>query len=545
MANFKNKVVYQIYPKSFCDTTGDGWGDLKGITSKLDYLQDLGVELLWSTPFFPSPQRDNGYDVSDYCAVNPRYGTMEDLEELIAEAGKRNIGLMFDMVFNHTSTEHAWFQKALAGDEKYQNYYIFKDGTPDQIPTNWVSKFGGPAWEYVPSLGKWYLHLFDVTQADLNWENPEVREELKNVLRFWKAKGVKGFRFDVVNLISKPEVFEDDDIGDGRRFYTDGRHVHEFLKEMVRDAGIEDMVTVGEMSSTSLSNCVRYTAPREKELSMVFSFHHLKVDYKDGDKWSLMEPDLVKLKELLTTWQEGMQAEEGWNAVFWCNHDQPRAVSRFGNEEKYWKESAKMLAAAIHLMRGTPYIYQGEEIGMTNHHYSSIDQYRDVESLNYYRILMENGKTSREALEILAARSRDNGRTPMQWNDGHAAGFTTGIPWICPPENYRQINVAAQIKDETSIHAFYKKLVRLRREMDVISDGKIEFLLRENPAVLAYRRYTEDRELLVLCNFTGKEASVALPDGWNHADILLTNWSRDTVSGSVTLKPYECLALLK
>ena len=545
MANFKNKVVYQIYPKSFCDTDGDGWGDLRGIISKLDYLQDLGVELLWSTPFFPSPQRDNGYDVSDYCAVNPKYGTMEDLEELIAEAEKRNIGLMFDMVFNHTSTEHEWFRKALAGDEKYQNYYIFKDGTPDQLPTNWVSKFGGPAWEYVPSLGKWYLHLFDVTQADLNWENPEVREELKNVLRFWKAKGVKGFRFDVVNLISKPEIFENDDIGDGRRFYTDGRHVHEFLKEMVRDAGIEDMTTVGEMSSTSLDNCVRYTAPREKELSMVFSFHHLKVDYKDGDKWSLMRADLKKLKELFCTWQEGMQAEDGWNAVFWCNHDQPRVVSRLGNEDRYWKESAKMLAASIHLMRGTPYIYQGEEIGMTNHHYTSIDQYRDVESLNYYRILMENGKSSEEALQILAERSRDNGRTPMQWNDHHAAGFTTGTPWICPPENYRQINAAAQMNDETSIRAFYKKLVQLRKKMEIISDGRIEFLMREDDKVLAYRRYTDSQEMLVLCNLTVEEAPVTLPQGWENANVLIANWDNATVCADLTLRPYECLALTK
>ena len=545
MANFKNKVVYQIYPKSFCDTDGDGWGDLRGIISKLDYLQDLGVELLWSTPFFPSPQRDNGYDVSDYCAVNPKYGTMEDLEELIAEAEKRNIGLMFDMVFNHTSTEHEWFRKALAGDEKYQNYYIFKDGTPDQLPTNWVSKFGGPAWEYVPSLGKWYLHLFDVTQADLNWENPEVREELKNVLRFWKAKGVKGFRFDVVNLISKPEIFENDDIGDGRRFYTDGRHVHEFLKEMVRDAGIEDMTTVGEMSSTSLDNCVRYTAPREKELSMVFSFHHLKVDYKDGDKWSLMRADLKKLKELFCTWQEGMQAEDGWNAVFWCNHDQPRVVSRLGNEDRYWKESAKMLAASIHLMRGTPYIYQGEEIGMTNHHYTSIDQYRDVESLNYYRILMENGKSSEEALQILAERSRDNGRTPMQWNDHHAAGFTTGTPWICPPENYRQINAAAQMNDETSIRAFYKKLVQLRKKMEIISDGRIEFLMREDDKVLAYRRYTDSQEMLVLCNLTVEEAPVTLPRGWENANVLIANWDNATVCADLTLRPYECLALTK
>ena len=470
---------------------------------------------------------------------------MEELEELIAEADKRNIGLMFDMVFNHTSTEHEWFQKALAGDEKYQNYYIFKDGAPDKIPTNWAAKFGGPAWEYVPSLGKWYLHLFDVTQADLNWENPEVREELKNVLRFWKTKGIKGFRFDVVNLISKPEIFENDYIGDGRRFYTDGRHVHEFLKEMVRDAGIADMTTVGEMSSTSLDNCVRYTAPKEQELSMVFTFHHLKVDYKDGDKWSLMTADLMKLKDLFCTWQEGMQAEDGWNAVFWCNHDQPRAVSRFGNEDKYWKESAKMLAAAIHLMRGTPYIYQGEEIGMTNPHYTSIDQYRDVESLNYYRILMENGKTSEEALQILAERSRDNGRTPMQWDDSHAAGFTTGTPWIYPPENYRQINAAAQMNDETSVRAFYKKLVQLRKEMEVISEGKIEFLMKEDESVLAYRRYTDSQEMLVMCNLTSEEAPVTLPQGWENTDVLIANWDNATAFTDLTLRPYECLALIK
>ena len=540
MSDFKNKVVYQIYPKSFCDSDGNGEGDLRGIITKLDYLKDLGVELLWSTPFFPSPQRDNGYDVSDYCAVDPRFGTMADLEELIAEAAKRNIGLMFDMVFNHTSTEHEWFRRALAGEKKYQDYYIFRDGTPDQLPTNWVSKFGGPAWEYVPSLGKWYLHLFDVTQADLNWENPEVREELKNVLRFWKAKGIQGFRFDVVNLISKGS-YEDDFIGDGRRFYTDGPRVHEFLKELVDDAGIYGMTTVGEMSSTSLDNCVRYTSPEERELSMVFSFHHLKVDYKDGDKWSLMDPDLVKLKELLTTWQEGMQARNGWNAVFWCNHDQPRAVSRFGDEGAYWKESAKMLAGAIHLMRGTPYIYQGEELGMTNHHYSSIKQYRDVESLNYHRILMEGGKTEAEALEILAARSRDNGRTPMQWDDSHAAGFTTGTPWLAPPENYRTINAAAQMEDDSSIRAFYKKLIRMRKEMSVISDGKIEFLLREDPHVLCYRRWNEDREILVLCNLTGAEQTVSVDGAWNK--ILLSNRERDAFTGK--LLPYDCVVLEK
>ena len=382
MADFSSKVVYQIYPKSFMDSNGDGQGDLRGIIEKLDYLKELGVDYLWLTPVFVSPQNDNGYDVADYRSIDPRFGTMDDMEELIREADQRGMGLMLDMVFNHTSTDHEWFQKALAGDEKYQNYYIFREGTPDKLPTNWQSKFGGPAWEYVPSLKKWYLHLFDVSQADLNWDNPEVRDELKKVILYWKEKGVKGFRFDVVNLISKPAVFEDDFEGDGRRFYTDGPHVHEYLKELTRDTGIDSMITVGEMSSTTLENCIRYSAPEEKELSMCFSFHHLKVDYKDGDKWKLMEPDRMALKKLFEKWQMGMQKGHGWNALFWCNHDQPRTVSRFGDEDKYWKESAEMLAASIHLMRGTPYIYQGEELGMTNAHYTSISQYRDVESLN-------------------------------------------------------------------------------------------------------------------------------------------------------------------
>ena len=401
MTDFKDKVVYQIYTKSFRDANGDGLGDLRGVIEKLDYLRDLGVDYLWLTPFFKSPLNDNGYDISDYRAIDPVFGTMEDVEELIAQADRRGLGLMFDMVFNHTSTEHQWFQRALAGDKKYQDYYIFREGAPDAPPTNWESKFGGSAWAYVPELGKWYLHLFDRTQADLNWDNPAVREELKEVLRFWKAKGVQGFRFDVVNLISKPAVFEDDHQGDGRRFYTDGPHIHEYLKELTADAELEDLVTVGEMSSTSLDNCVRYTNPAEKELSMTFSFHHLKVDYRDGNKWELQPPDLGKLKELLTTWQLEMQRAGGWNAVFWCNHDQPRAVSRFGDDGQYWKESAKMLATCVHLLRGTPYIFQGEELGMTNAGYTSIDQYRDVESLNYYRIMLQSGKTEEEALEVL------------------------------------------------------------------------------------------------------------------------------------------------
>ena len=538
MTNFKDKVVYQIYPKSFQDSNGDGFGDLKGVTQRLDYLQKLGVDYLWLTPFFISPQNDNGYDVTDYRKIDPRYGTMEDLDELIREADARKIGLMLDMVFNHTSTEHIWFQKALEGDEKYQNYYIFKEGTPDKIPTNWESKFGGPAWEYVPSLGKWYLHLYDVTQADLNWKNPEVREELKEVIRFWKKKGIKGFRFDVINVISKPEKFEDDLDGDGRRFYTDGRHVHEFLKELVADTEIADMVTVGEMSSTSLENCIRYSNPEEKELSMCFNFHHLKVDYKDGKKWELMPADLKQLKHLFKTWQEGMREANGWNALFWCNHDQPRIVSRMGNETKYWKESAKMLAALVHFMQGTPYIYQGEELGMTNAHFTTIEEYRDVESLNYYQILLENGKSEEEALHILSERSRDNSRTPMQWSAEKNAGFSQAEPWIEVQKNYKTINTEAEEKESDSILNFYKKLIQLRKELPVIANGSIQFLDEESEGVISYERELEGTKLVVLCNLCEEENKAAWQSEWDSYELLLGNYSDGKVDG--TLRPYEC-----
>ena len=509
MEGFKASAVYQIYTKSFQDSNGDGLGDIRGVISRLDYIKELGADYIWLTPFFKSPLNDNGYDVSDYLSVDPVFGTMEDVEELIAQAEARGIGCMFDMVFNHTSTEHAWFRKALAGDPEYMDYYIFRDGEPDVPPTNWESKFGGSAWEYVPHLKKWYLHLFDVTQADLNWDNPKVREELKNVIRFWKNKGVKGFRFDVVNLISKPEAFENDYAGDGRRFYTDGPHVHEYLQELTRDTGIASMVTVGEMSSTSLENCIRYSRPEDKELTMCFNFHHLKVDYKDGDKWKLKEPDLGELKRLFTEWQEGMEKAGGWNAVFWCNHDQPRAVSRFGDDRKYWKESAKTLAIVAHMFRGTPYVYQGEELGMTNPRYSDISQYRDVESINYYKILQERGASKEEALAVLGERSRDNGRTPMQWKAGPNAGFTDGEPWIGIPENYSYINVEEENKDEDSILSCYKKLIWLRKEHRVIAEGDIGFIYRDHPQVLAYRRRTEEEELIVLANMTGREAALA------------------------------------
>lgn len=538
MVNFSKSCVYQIYIKSFKDSNGDGIGDLGGIIEKLDYIKELGVDYIWITPFFRSPLNDNGYDVSDYRNIDPVFGSMQDLEKLISEADKRGIGLMLDMVFNHTSTEHEWFQKALSGDKKYIDYYYFVDGEPNSPPTNWESKFGGNAWEYVPKLKKWYLHLFDVTQADLNWNNPEVRAELKDVLRFWKNKGIKGFRFDVINLVSKPDRFEDDYEGDGRRFYTDGPRIHEFLKELVQDSGISDMLTVGEMSSTSIDNCIRYSNPAEKELSMCFSFHHLKVDYSNGNKWSLMKPDFKKLKELLVSWQVGMQDGGGWNAVFWCNHDQPRAVSRFGDDVKYRAESAKALAAVIHLMRGTPYIFQGEEFGMTNAGFTSIDEYRDVESLNYYKIMLSNGVSESEALKILAAKSRDNGRIPVQWNGGKNAGFTTGEPWISPAKNYRSINAELESASPDSILDFYKKLIALRKEYSVISDG--EFIPVEEPdeRLFVYKRALENEELYVICNLSSDELDYDIDSG---GELLLCNYE----APGARLAPYEVRAYYK
>lgn len=545
MIDFKKSTIYQVYPKSFFDSNGDGEGDIRGMIQKLDYLKSLGVDYIWSTPFFVSPMNDNGYDVEDYRNINPSFGTMEDVEELIHEAEKRGMGIMLDMVFNHTSTHHQWFQKALSGDEKYMDYYIFRDGTPEVPPTNWESKFGGSAWEYVPKLKKWYLHLFDVTQADLNWKNPRVREELKDILRFWKAKGVKGFRFDVVNLISKPDVFEDDKEGDGRRFYSDGPHVHEYLKELVHDAGIEDMVTVGEMSSTSLEHCIRYSNPEEKELTMCFNFHHLKVDYKDGNKWELKKPDYKKLKELFTTWQTEMEKQNGWNAVFWCNHDQPRIVSRFGDEKKYWKESAKMLGTCIHLLRGTPYIYQGEELGMTNPGYQTISEYRDVESINYYKILIRQGKTEEEALKILGQRSRDNGRTPMQWSGKKYAGFSEQTPWISIPSNYKEINVEAEEQDPDSVLNYYRKLVRLRKEYPVIQEGSIDFLCQDQEGIFAYERVLGKQRLVVYHNLTEEEIPLPMPVEVSEGTLLLENYPQKYAGERVvSLRPYECFAVL-
>ena len=545
MNDFKKKVVYQIYPKSFKDTNGTGTGDLKGVIEKLDYLQTLGVDYIWLTPFYVSPQNDNGYDVADYYNIDPSYGTMEDVENLIAEAKKRNIYLMMDMVFNHVSTEHIWFKKAMAGEEKYLNYFLFKQGKANnQPPTNWNSKFGGPAWEYVEKFDKWYLHFFDKTQADLNWENPEVREEVKNIVRFWMEKGVKGFRFDVINLISKAGFEDDFSVdGDGRSFYTDGPRIHEFLQELARDsfAKDKDIITVGEMSSTTMENCYKYAGEKTGELSMVFTFHHLKVDFLGNEKWVLVQTDFMKLKRLIFDWQINMEKNNAWNAVFWCNHDQPRVISRFGSNDKYHKESGKMLATLIHCLRGTPYIYQGEEIGMTNPHFKSIEQYRDVESLNHYQILQDKGMTKEQALMILDVHSRDNSRTPMQWDDSINAGFTTGTPWIQTADNYTEINVKNSLEDKDSIFYYYQKLIQLRKNYDVIAYGDIKPLLREDKRVFAYERNYKGQKLIVICNFYPTTYEIELPYDLSNYKCILNNYKNEVKAKKIALKPYETL----
>lgn len=546
--NFKNKVVYQIYPKSFCDSNGDGWGDLQGIISKLDYLETLGVDYIWLNPIFISPQRDNGYDVADYRSIDPRYGTMDDFVQLCQEAKKRKIDIMLDMVFNHTSTEHAWFQKALAGEQKYKEYYIFKKGKADgTAPTNWQSKFGGPAWEYVEAFDEYYLHLFDVKQADLNWENPEVRQELADIVNYWIEKGVRGFRFDVVNLISKAGYEDDPNEFDGRQFYTDGPSVHEFLKELnLRSFGLHDVImTVGEMSSTTIENCIKYSGANAHELSSVFTFHHLKVDYKDKKKWELMPFDFMELKQLLNDWQVGMQEADAWNALFWNNHDQPRALSRFGDDKRYSIESAKMLATVIHCMRGTPYIYVGEEIGMTNAYFTHISQYRDVESLNYYHILKEQGKTEDEIYHILQERSRDNARTPMQWNASNNAGFSEETPWIEVAHNYPTINVEACVKDKDSIFYHYQALIRLRKQYEIIQDGSYIPLLESHQKIFAYKRVLRNEEVLVLNNFYAEEQSVSFDDLQEYKMLLSNYKGMDIQDDIIKLRPYESVVLYR
>lgn len=542
MRDFKDKVIYQIYPKSFKDTTGNGLGDLRGIIEKLDYLEMLGVDYLWITPFFKSPQNDNGYDIEDYYKIDPIYGSMDDLEELIAKARDKNIYLMLDMVFNHTSTNHIWFQKALEGDEYYKNFYFFRKNE-GKLPTNWESKFGGPTWEYIEDLDEYYLHLFDKSQADLNWENPEVRKELINVLNFWLEKGIRGFRFDVINLISK-DKFENDYDGDGRRFYTDGKKVLEYLQELNKNSfgKYEDVLTVGEMSSTSIDNCIKYTNPENHALDMAFNFHHLKVDYKDGEKWSYMPVDFEEFKDLLEKWQIGMEEGNGWNALFLNCHDQPRSVSRFGDDENYLKESAKMLATIIHMQEGTPYIYQGEEIGMTNNYFTDIRDYKDVETINYYHILKEKNISDEEINNIIQTKSRDNARSPMQWTK--ESGFTRANSWMKVNQNTAHINVEENLKDPDSIFHYYQKLIEIRKKYKVINHGSFERLFKNEKNIYAFRRKYNNREALVINNLSKKKVEVKIENIAEYK-VIISNYKDGIIIDELKLRPYESLVLYK
>ncbi|MGG8383224.1 alpha,alpha-phosphotrehalase [Bacillus cereus group sp. MYBK5-2] len=547
MKDWHKSVVYQIYPKSFNSYYNKETGDIKGVTEKLDYLKELGVDYIWLTPIYQSPQNDNGYDVSDYYSIDPSYGTMEEFEELLAEAKVRNIEIMLDIVVNHSSTEHKWFKEAKEDkNSPYRNYYIWRDEK-----NNWQSKFGGSAWKYDEKTEQYYLHLFDETQADLNWENEKLREEVYDMMRFWLDKGVTGFRLDVINLISKDQCFLNDEgstaTSDGRKYYTDGPRVHEYLQEMNRNVFTgKDVITVGEMSSTTIDNCIKYSNPERNELSMTFSFHHLKVDYPNGDKWTKAEFDFIKLKEIMSSWQIEMQKGGGWNALFWCNHDQPRIVSRFGDDGKYRNESAKMLATAMHMLQGTPYIYQGEEIGMTNPKFESIEQYRDVESLNIYDIKLKEGLSKEEIIGILKQKSRDNSRTPMQWNEEMNSGFTTSTPWISVAENFKEINVEKALEDKESVFYHYKKLIELRKTYDVLTEGEYAILDKNDPKIWAYTRTTESEVLLVINNFYGEEITYSVPahvqlDGMKQ-EVLLSNYkdaSKDIAK--LNLRPYESI----
>lgn len=549
--DFKSGVIYQAYIRSFKDTDGSGIGDLKGITEKMSYLEKLGVEMVWINPFYPSPQNDNGYDIADYYGIDPEFGTMEEFEEMVRVGEEHNVGIMMDLAINHSSTEHEWFQKALAGDEEYQDYYILREAPEGQdFPTNWESKFGGPAWEPFGDTGKFYLSLFDPTQADLNWRNPAVREEAAKIVNYWMEKGVKGFRLDVINLIGKDEKYINStgDIVQEKSLYTDRPLVHDYLQELnARSFGLDpEFVTVGEMSSTSIENSIGYTNPENNELSMVFSFHHLKVDYPGGEKWTKAPFDFLELKRIMNDWQIGMSENGGWNALFWNNHDQPRTISRFGNDKEYRTKTATSQAHILHFLHGTPFVYQGEEIGMTDPYFTELEQYQDVESHNAYNNLISNGKTHEEAIAILMQKSRDNSRTPMQWSAEENAGFTTGTPWIEIPENYKEINVEKEL-EEGEIFPYYQKLIQLRKDLEIIQVGSYDPMFLEHEQVWAYRRLLENQELITISNFYGDpitlDISTEVAEGdWEY---LIGNYDEKKFSQNLELAPYESVSFIR
>ena len=527
---WKSAVFYQIYPKSFQDTTGTGVGDLQGIISRLDYLQKLGIDGIWLSPVCASPQVDNGYDVSDYCAIDPMFGTMEDMEKLITESKKRNISIIMDLVLNHCSDRHIWFQEALKGkDNPYHDYFIWKDGDGSTPPNDMGSVFGGPAWTYVPHLGQWYFHQFVPQQPDLNWENPKVRQGLYSFIRFWVDKGVEGFRLDVIDQIAK-----DPDL----KVTGNGPRLHDFLRELSKEAFIEEgLVTVGEAWGANVERAKLYSAPDGSELSMVFQFEHMCLDQTTWQKWDFAPLPLVKLKDCFRRWQQELYGE-GWNSLFFNNHDLPRIVSRWGDPVNYRVESAKMLATMLHGMQGTPYIYQGEELGMTNLKLP-LEQYVDVEIHNLYRDWTAAGRSAEEVMEAVWARGRDNARTPMQWTAGENAGFTTGTPWLTVNPNHETINAEAALADPESIFYYYQKLIALRKSLSVFRDGRFTLLCPEDENVFAYTRDTEKEHLLVVCNFTGTEQAFTIPEGYKAAETLLSNYKDQ----AAVLRPYEAYML--
>lgn len=550
---WKETVVYQIYPRSFKDSNGDGVGDLKGITEKLNYLKLLGIGVIWLSPIYKSPNDDNGYDISDYQKIMDEFGTMQDFDELLEEAHKRDIKIIMDLVVNHTSDEHVWFTESRKSRENpYRDYYIWREGKEDgACPNNWGSCFSGPAWEYDQETGMYYLHLFSRKQPDLNWENPKVRQEVYEMMDWWCQKGIDGFRMDVISMISKDQDFPDGPLKDGlygdfSPYTVHGPRVHEFLKEMNQKVlSRYDLMTVGETAGVTVEEAKKYSGEDEHELNMVFHFEHVESDGEIG-KWTDKKPNLKTLKYIFNKWQTELEGC-AWNSLYWDNHDQPRAVSRFGNDSPRYRElSAKMLATCLHLMKGTPYIYQGEELGMTNFPFKDISQFKDIESLNAYKELVEGGVVSPEKMMIyLREKSRDHARTPMQWNEDLHAGFTSGTPWIEVNPNYKEINADRQLSDGRSVFYYYKKLIELRKKYDIIVYGSYEPILKEDPNIFAYIRRWKEETLLVLCNFTDQEQLIFLPQEFEseEGEYLVHNYDFHGEIMKNKLLPYEAAAI--
>ena len=554
---WKESVVYQIYPRSFCDSNGDGIGDLNGITSKLDYLKELGVDVIWLSPVYKSPNDDNGYDISDYQDIMDEFGTMENFDRMLATAHEKGIKIMMDLVVNHTSDEHKWFiESRKSTDNPYRDYYIWRPAKEDgSLPNNWGSCFSGPAWEYDKTTDMYFLHLFSKKQPDLNWDNPVVRQEVFDMMNWWLEKGVDGFRMDVISLISKeqPELPDKEPGINGYATFNvsaNGPHVHEYLQEMRQKAlNNADTITVGECSGVTLEEAKKYARSDEKELNMVFQFEHMDVDSDEkAGKWTTRKMDLRDLKKILTRWQKGLQ-DIAWNSLYWENHDQPRSVSRFGNDSDEYREiSAKMLATCIHMMQGTPYVYQGEELGMTNCPFNTLENFRDLESINAFHELTEQGKmTEEEMMAAIGYKGRDNARTPMQWDDSANAGFSDAdaTPWIMVNPNYTKINAKDQVSREDSVFKYYQKLIKLRHESDLIVYGTYDLILDDDKDIYAYIRTLGDEKLIVYCNFSENTREVELPEEFTDGKILISNYNDAKVSEKITLRPYEAIVIQK